>query len=148
MHPTKFSFWSGLTLFIIGVLSFVPALSPGTDSLPVLYVEDSYGLFLGMFAMNIFNKVVLIFFGLLGMIASSDVTNTSLPKSIFYSRFLFFTMGLLSILGMFPQTNTMYGYWPLYGNEVWLHAIFAVFGAYFGYALTIKMYPHQKTHPF
>lgn len=146
MHPTRFAFWSGLVLFIVGVLSFVPALSPGTDSLPVLYVEDSYGLFLGLFAMNVFNKVALIFFGLLGMVASSDVTNTSLPKSIFYSRLVFFTMGALAILGMFQQTNTFFGYMPLYGYNIWFNAAFAVLGGYFGYALTARLHQRHKAH--
>ena len=144
MYPTRFAFISGLTLFIIGVLSFVPSLSPGTDSLPMLFIEDSYGMFLGYFAMNIFSKVALIFFGLLGMIASSDVTSTALPKSIFYSRLLFFAMGALAILGAIPQTNTLYGYWPLFGNVIWFHALFSVMGGYYGYALTTRLY--QRTH--
>lgn len=146
MHPTRFAFISGLILFAIGVLSFVPSLSPGTDSLPVLYIEDSYGMFLGLFAMNIFSKVALIFFGLLGMVASSDVTSTALPKSIFYSRLLFFAMGTLAILGAIPQTNTLYGYWPLFGNVVWFNALTAVLGGYFGYALSIRLHQHQRTH--
>lgn len=146
MHPTRFAFWSGLVLFIVGVLAFVPALSPGTDSLPVLYVEDSYGLFLGLMAMNVFNKSALIFFGLLGMVASSDVTNTALPKSIFYSRLLLFSMGALAILGLFPQTNTLFGYWPLFGYNIGFYALFAVLGGYFGYALTARMHRRQKTH--
>lgn len=149
MFPTRFAFISGVTLFIIGVLSFVPTLSPGTDSLPMLFVEDSYGMFLGLFAMNIFTKVALIFFGLLGMIASSDLTGTSLPKSIFYSRLLFFSMGTLAILGAIPQTNTLYGYWPLFGNMIWFHALFSVVGAYYGYALTARLHQrslHPRTH--
>ena len=144
MHPTRFAFLSGIIMFLIGILAFIPSLSPATDSLPVLYVEDSYGMFLGLFAMNVFNKVALIFFGLLGLVASSDVTNTALPKSIFYSRLLFFAMGALAILGAIPRTNTLFGYWPLFGNEIWLHGLFAVLGGYFGYALTTKL--HQRTH--
>ena len=146
MHPTRFAFWSGLVLFITGVLAFIPALSPGTDSLPVLYVEDSYGVFLGLIAMNVFNKVALIFFGILGMVASSDVTNTALPKSIFYSRLVFFTFGALAIMGLFPQTNTLFGYWPLFGGNVWFYALFAALGGYFGYALTARLHQYQKTH--
>jgi hypothetical protein len=88
--------------------------------------------------MNIVNKVVMIVIGVAG-IGAANSKFRSLPLSILFSRVVFFTMGALAILGMFPETNTISGYWPLFGAEAWVHAIFAVVGAYYGFALTSKV---------
>ena len=107
MNPKRFAFVSGLIMLIMGISSLI---FPGTsESLPALEVDNRYGLFLGLFPMNIFNKVALIIFGLGGLRAANDKF-ASLPLSIFYSRVVFFSMGLLAILGLFPQTNTLFGY--------------------------------------
>ena len=39
----------------------------------------------------------------------------------------------LSVLGLLPQTNTLFGFVPLHGNDVWLHAVLALVAAYFGF---------------
>jgi hypothetical protein len=41
--------------------------------------------------------------------------------------------GLLIVLGLLPQTNTLFGFVPLHGNDVWLHILLAVPAAYFGF---------------
>lgn len=53
-------------------------------------------------------------------------------------------MGVLTILGLFPQTNTLGGYWPIFGADVLLHAVLAIAGAYFGYMLTSKAFKNNK----
>jgi hypothetical protein len=47
-------------------------------------------------------------------------------------------MGALAILGIIPQTNTLGGYYPLFGANIAVYAIFAVLGAYFGFTLPRK----------
>jgi hypothetical protein len=42
-------------------------------------------------------------------------------------------MGALALIGLFPQTNTLFGYWPLFGFEIIAHGIFALIGGYYGY---------------
>jgi hypothetical protein len=49
-------------------------------------------------------------------------------------------MGIAAILGIFSETNTLGGYWPLFGADAWLHAVFAVAGGYYGFALTSKVH--------
>jgi len=93
--------------------------------------------------MNILNKVALIAFGLGGIWAYSR-PSTSLPASINYSRTLAIVMAATAVLGAVPQTNTLFGYWPLYGNNVAASAVFAVLGAYFGWALSSKARPERK----
>ncbi|MEO5668620.1 MAG: DUF4383 domain-containing protein [Bdellovibrionota bacterium] len=146
MHPKRFALIIGLVLFVVGVLSFIPAFTMNpAEGLPNIKLETSYGLFLGYFAMNILNKIALIGFGLLGIWASSRPT-TNLPASINYSRTLFVVMGALAVLGLFTSTQTLGGYMPLWGFEVWSHAVVAVLGAYFGFALSSRV-PKQPDVP-
>lgn len=138
MHPRRFALVGGIVMLLLGLLSLVPSLQGSALELPVLRLETSYGLFLGLFPMNILNKLALIGFGVWG-IAASRMKYRELPASITYSRAVFYVMGALAVLGLIPQTNTLFGYWPLFGAEVALHAVFAVVGAYFGYALSAKV---------
>lgn len=138
--PKKFALYGGILMFIIGVLAFVPTLYWSAGDLPALTIENSYGYFLGYVPMNIFNKSALIVFGLMG-IAAATWRHNSLPLSIKYSRMIMVVMGVLAVLGLFEQTNTLYGYWPLFGANIVLYALFAVVGGYFGFKLT-SMVPH------
>lgn len=123
----------------MGVLAMIPALYqyPSNAQLPPLMVQSGYGLFLGFLPVNIFNKLALIVFGIWGIAASRNPT-TSLLKSINWSRWVFYVMTPLAILGIFPQASTLGGYAPLFGTQVWTHGIFALLGAYFGFSLTTK----------
>jgi hypothetical protein len=125
-------------MLVMGAFALIPALYDYPAAmLPALKVENSYGLFLGIFPMNIFNKVALIAFGAAGIFAS-QLPTTALPASVKWARAVFVVMGIAAVLGLFRQTDTLSGYWPLFGAEVWSHGIFAILGAYFGFALTHK----------
>lgn len=138
MHPQRFAMFGGILMLVMGLVSLIPSLAGSAMDLPPLLNETSYGLFLGFFPMNVFNKIALIAFGIAGIVASR-MKGTELPSSIRYSRIVFFAFGLLAILGLIPQTNTLFGYWPLFGGEVVAHAAFALVGAYYGYALSSKV---------
>lgn len=142
MHPKRFALIGGIIMLAVGLLSLIPNLVGPIDGLPVLRVQESYGYFLGLVPMNIVNKLVLIFLGVAG-IYSANERFTNLPASIHYSRWVFAIAGALAILGLIPQTNTLFGYAPLFGYDVWFHAVIAVAGAYFGFALTAKV-PDQS----
>jgi hypothetical protein len=145
MHPRVYALIGGIVMLAVGVLSLIPSLVGTQATLPALTLDTSYGLFLNLFPMNIVNKVVLILFGAAGIYASR-ASGRSLPMSILWSRVVFVVMGIAAIAGLFETTDTVYGYWPLFGNEVWAHGIFALLGAYFGFTLTSKvpdMVPRQ-----
>lgn len=143
MHPRQFALYGGIIMLLIGVAAL---LAPGPIvGLPDLKLETSYGWFLSVLPMNIMNKAAILVFGLAGVLAAS-MKFTSLPASIFYSRVVFFVMGALAVLGLFHQTATLNGYWPLFGADVAFHAIVAVIGGYFGYALTAQV-PEVKRGP-
>lgn len=138
MFPKRFALVGGIFMLAMGAIALIPQFVGSAETLPILRVNESYGLFLGLFAMNIFNKIGLILLGLGGIYAATRPA-TSLPASIKFARITLYAMGTLAILGMIPATNTLNGYWPLFGNEIGFHAVFALLGAYFGYALSSKV---------
>lgn len=145
MFPRKFALVGGIFMLAVGAFALIPQFVGSAENLPLLTVNDSYGLFMGLFAMNVLNKIAMIVLGLGGIYAASRPA-TSLPASIQFSRIVLFVTGAFAILGLFPATNTLYGYMPLFGNNVGLHAVFAILGAYFGYALSAKV-PNVADEP-
>jgi hypothetical protein len=140
MHVKRFALIFGILALAVGIISFIPALSEYPSWLPVLKIDTSYGVFMGV-PMNIFNKIILIVFGALG-IGAATIPGKNLPYSIAYSRLVFAFMGCATILGLIPQTSTLNGYMPLFGNDALAHGIFSLMGAYFGFVLTLKT-PHM-----
>ena len=130
MSARKFALYGGITMFLMGFVSIIPGLEGSSAGLPELKIETSYGLFLGLFPMNILNKIALIVFGIAG-IAAGRPADTSYP--IHYSRMVFFVMGLAALLGVYDSTDTLFGYWPLFGGEIIAHGIFAVIGGICGF---------------
>jgi uncharacterized membrane protein HdeD (DUF308 family) len=139
MHPKQFALVAGIVMLLFGLVAFVPALSisPEDAGLPGLNLDTSYGLLFGFFPMNIINKLVFVVFGLAGIYCATRPT-TNLPASIHFSRWVFVTMGIAAVLGLFPATATLFGYWPLFDGVIVAHAAFAALGAYFGFVLSSR----------
>lgn len=129
----KFALITGALYIVLGVASLIPSLST-TSGLPPLHLEVSYGLFLGLFAQNIINKVAIIAFGVAGLLAYFS-SNRSVQHSRLYARAVFVVMGLAALLGAVPSTSTFFGYWPLWGYEALLHGANALLGGYFGFVV-------------
>lgn len=147
MSSKKFALAGGSVMLLWGLFALIPTLSVYNQSLPELKLSASYGYFLGIFPMNILNKVALIFFGAAG-IACSNASWTGervLSPSVIWSRVVLYAMAFLAILGMFVQTNTFGGYWPLFGSEIWFHSLWAVLGGYFGY-VALRTPSKRSTH--
>ena len=50
-----------------------------------------------------------------------------------YARGLAIFYGLLAIMGLIPGLNTTFGLIPIFGHDIWLHALSALVAAYFGF---------------
>jgi hypothetical protein len=144
MHTKNFALIAGLAMAMMGLIAFLPTLNV-VEGLPPIYVNTSYGMFLDIFPMNIFNKLILIVFGITG-VAAYMTAHRSLHFSIMYSKIVFWSMGALAILGLFPETNTLFGYWPLFGFEIIVHGLFALLGGYYGYVATREEMLHHTPH--
>lgn len=137
MHTRRFALIAGIVFFVLGVMSFIPAFLTFPQGMPPLVFNRGYSLFLERFPMNNLNKTALIIFGVAGVLAATAY-GRSVHMSRLYARLVFVAMGFLALFGMIPVTSTLFGYWPLYGNEAAFHGIASLFGAYFGFALDAK----------
>ncbi|MDD5580362.1 MAG: FAD-dependent oxidoreductase [Methylobacter sp.] len=118
----------GVIYIIAGLAGFIPGLVQPPDPAPGLNVEMGYGKLLGLFPINVLHNVVHLLIGIWGVIAWR-----SLSASIQFARSVAIFYGLLAILGLIPLTNTTFGLIPIYGNDIWLHALSALVLAYFGF---------------
>jgi hypothetical protein len=87
---------------------------------------------------NVLHNVVHLLFGVWGMIAAA-----SIDASRTYARSVAIVYAVLTLLGLIPATNTAFGLVPIYGNDVWLHALLAGVAAYFGFA---RANPRSAAH--
>lgn len=127
MTTRQFAFVLGLGFIVAGLAGFFPTPA---DPPAGLTQTHGFGHALGILPINTLHNVVHILFGLMGILASRG----SLMSARSYAQFVAIVYALLVVLGLLPQTNTTFGLIPLYGADVWLHAIIAVAAAYFGFA--------------
>ncbi len=129
MKTRYFALVIGAIYVIVGILGFVPAAlsSPPADA-PSVSVTSNYGYLLGIFPVNLLHDLVHIAVGALGLWAY-----TRYGAARAYSQGLAVVFGLLTVMGFFPGLKTTFGLIPLFGNDIWLHALTALVAAYFGF---------------
>lgn len=129
MTTRTFALLFGIAFLILGISGFIPALSsephPGH---PPLAVDLYYSQALGLFPANILHNIVRILFGIWGLLSYK-----SLGASKGYAKGVAISYGVLTIAGFIPNLDTMFGLVPLFGNDIWLHALLAIIAAYFGW---------------
>jgi hypothetical protein len=129
MNTRTFAFIWGIGFLAIGVGGFIPGITtPPHPGLPDLAVDANYGQAFGLFPINILHNIVHLLFGLWGLMASR-----SLGASKSYAKAVAIIYTVLMVAGIVPGLNTMFGLVPLFGNDIWLHALLALGGAYFGW---------------
>jgi len=118
----------GIIYLLVGILGFVPSLAqPSPDSAHL--VVGTTALLLGIFPVNILHNIVHAAIGLWGLASGGSYAGA---RS--YFRSLAVIYGLLTILGLIPLTNTVFGLVPIFGNDIWLHALTAIAAGYLGFA--------------
>ncbi|MBD1934606.1 MULTISPECIES: DUF4383 domain-containing protein [Cyanophyceae] len=127
----KFALIIGIFFFLCGVMGFIPAFVKEptvTPDMANLGFTTGYGYLLGIFPINVLHNIVHLVVGLLGILAS-----ISLDSSRLYSGALGIFYGLLTVMGLIPATQSILGLIPIFGNDVWLHAVTAAIAVYFGF---------------
>lgn len=117
----------GVVFVLVGLAGFFPA--PPPPDAPPLAVEHGHGLALGAFPINTLHNLVHLLFGVLGIAAARG----AMLSARGYFQLVAISYGVLTVMGLIPATQTTFGLVPIWGNDVWLHALLAAASAYFGY---------------
>ncbi len=124
MLTRYFALIFGIVYIAAGLQGFFVGNGSATTALP----PDTVGRALGLFPINLWHNLVHLAIGIWGVLAYR-----SYDASRSYARGLAIIYGLLTIMGLLPFTNTTFGLIPIYGHDVWLHALTALVAAYFGF---------------
>ncbi|WP_199322859.1 MULTISPECIES: DUF4383 domain-containing protein [Calothrix] len=132
MKPGQyFALITGIIFVLIGVMGFIPGVVNAPATTPDtagLSFTSGYGDLLGLFPINVLHNIVHLVVGLLGIFASA-----SLGSARLYSGVLALFYGLLTLMGLFPPTQSTLGLIPIFGNDIWLHGFTAAIATYFGF---------------
>jgi hypothetical protein len=123
----------GVVFLLAGVAGFFPA--PPPPDAPPLVVDHGHGLALGLLPINTLHNAVHLLFGILGLGAARGMMLAARA----YFQLVAVIYGLLTVLGLIPATQTTFGLIPIYGNDVWFHALIAVAAGFIGFAMPARL---------
>lgn len=120
----------GVVFLLVGIAGFIPGLTvmPAMQDATTADAMTHDRLF-GLFPVNALHNIVHIAFGIWGI-----AVYRSLSGARIYARSVAIVYAVLAIMGLIPTLNTLFGLVPLYGHDIWLHAVLALVAAYFGWA--------------
>lgn len=134
MNARHFAVILGIIYTVVGVAGFLPALLTAPEATsPAVNVDALHGRLLGIFPVNILHTIVHLGTGLWGLVAAK-----SLASSMTFAKALAVIYIVLTVMGLIPGLDTVFGLIPLYGHDVWLHAGTAVIAAYFGFSRSAR----------
>ncbi len=140
MNTRKFALIIGVLYLALGIFGFIPNLLAAPDPNYDLKLATGYGDIFGFLPTNILHNIVHLIVGAWG-IASYKTYNNARG----YSQAMTILYAVIAIAGLIPGLNTMFGYMPIYGNNVWLNGLVAMLSAYFGFA-HIEDVEHAEGH--
>jgi len=133
MLTRRFAQAMGVIFLLVGIMGFIPALLTDPNTHPhgdhgvTVHAFDGY--LLGLFHVNALHSGVHVLFGILGLVMGGRWDSARL-----YARIVAVSYALLTVMGLVPALNTVFGLIPIHGHDVWLHAAIAAVAAYFGFA--------------
>jgi hypothetical protein len=131
----------GIAFLLVGIAGFVPGLTTPPEAGADVAVATEFGRLFGLFPVNVLHNLVHIAFGIWGLAAYRTVAAARI-----YARSVAVIYAVLAVMGLIPTLNTMFGLVPLYGHDIWLHAMLALVAAYFGWApLRAEPVPAETT---
>ena len=141
MKTTTFALIIGIAYLGAGVLGLIPAvlMPPPPDAPPTTFTV-LYGYLLGIFPVNVLHTAVHLAIGFWGL-----MTWRRLHDAKVFLRTLAILYGALAVMGLVPGLNNVFGFIPLHGHDVWLHAGTAALAAYFGWRSEVQMERRQNT---
>ena len=141
MSSRTFALIAGMLYIGAGILGFLPGVTqPAHGDTPHLAVTSGYGYLFGLFPINVLHNLVHLGVGAWGLMS---YRTTAAARS--FARGLAVFYGALAIMGLFPVLNTTFGLIPLFGHDIWLHALTAAVAAYFGWAAPAEVATTTRT---
>ena len=131
MNTRNFAMVLGAVYIVVGILGFVRPLLTAPADAPPLAVDQAYGYLFGLFPVNILHNLVHLGVGVWGVLVAR-----TLAAARTYAVSLAVIFGVLTVMGFIPRLNTVFGFIPLFGHDIWLHALTAIVAAYFGFRET------------
>lgn len=140
MKTSTFALLAGIAYLAAGLLGLVPAMlvPPPADAPPASFTL-LYGYLFGLFPVNALHSLVHLAIGAWGIAAWRGAADPAV-----YSRSLALFYGALAILGMLPVANTLFGWLPIHGHDVWLHGVTAAVAAYFGWRSEVPVMEERR----
>jgi hypothetical protein len=134
MSTRTFALIWGILFLILGAAGFVPGLTVPHSHADVT-LDAGLAFVFSLFAVNVAHNLVHLGFAVWGLVASRSMAAASL-----YGKVVAIVFGLFTIMGLIPMARlwTTFGLVPLYGHNVWLHALLAAGAAYYG------LEPHER----
>ena len=140
MSTRYFSLVLGIIFLLVGIAGFVPGLLQTPEPAADVEVTQSFGRLMGLFPVNALHNLVHIIFGIWGIVAYRSYTGAR-----GYSKAVAIIYAVLAVMGLIPGLNTTFGLIPLYGHDIWLHAVIAIAAAYFGFVASDREVGHSTT---
>lgn len=129
MGTRYFALGAGIVYLLVGLMGFIPGMHGLPAGAPDLAVNTGYGYLLGLFPINVLHNIVHLAIGLWGILSYRSYAGSRV-----FARGLAILYGLLAIMGLLPAPfSTTFGLVPIFGNDIWLHALTALIAAYFGF---------------
>jgi hypothetical protein len=122
MNIRYFALVYGAVFLLVGVAGFVPLLLTPSAT------PAATGLLFGLFPVNALHNLVHVAFGIWGLLAFRGFGAARV-----YARTVAVVYAVFVVMGLIPVLNTVWGLVPLYGHDIWLHAVLAAVAAWFGW---------------
>lgn len=131
MSTRTFALVAGVAFLLIGAMGFVPGVvTPPPAAAPPMAAHHNYGYLLGLFPVNTPHNIVHLLIGAWGVLAYRTwgaARTFAAAVAVLYA--------LLAVGGLVPGLNSTFGLIPLWGHDVWLHALTALASAYFAWGV-------------
>ena len=128
MRTRYFALIFGIMYLIVGIAGFIPGLMTH-NNMPDMAVNTLSGRLFGLFPVNLLHTLIHLLIGLWGILVWR-----SFMASRIYAQSVAVIFAVLTVLGIIPGLNTLFGLIPLFGHDVWLHLITTIIAAYFGFS--------------
>ena len=119
----------GVAFIVAGIAGMVPQITPPAPlTAQWVTLQSNYGFLAGLFPVNLVHDALHVFLGAWGVLAGGKF-----KAAVTYCKSVAWIYAVLVVLGVIPITNTLFGVAPIYGFDVLLHFVVALFAFYGGY---------------